>query len=118
MVAAIDRLSELVSRTDRETFDRDWVVQDAFIRELEVPGEAPGRLSSAFTAEHPEIPWREITGMRHKLIHDYFGVDLGVVWRTATATSLRSRPRCVRRQVDLLGGQNEGRSNPGLNLAA
>jgi uncharacterized protein with HEPN domain len=59
-------------------------VQDAVIRELEVLGEAAGHVSPQFVAAHPEIPWREITGIRHKLIHDYFGVDLGIVWRTAT----------------------------------
>jgi uncharacterized protein with HEPN domain len=84
MLSAMDRLSQLLTKTDRDTFDRDWVIQDAVIRELEVLGEAAGRVSPEFTAAHPEIPWREITGIRHKLIHDYFVVDLGIVWRTPT----------------------------------
>ena len=84
MLDALDRLAELVARTDRDSFDRDWVIQDAVIRELEVLGEAAGRVSPEFVTAHPEIPWREITGIRHKLIHDYFVVDLGIVWRTAT----------------------------------
>lgn len=85
MLAGIDRIAELVSRTDRDTFNRDWVIQDAIIRELEIVGEAAGRVSVDLVRVHPEIPWREITGMRHKLIHDYFFVDLDIVWRTATA---------------------------------
>lgn len=84
MLGAVDRLSDLLSRTDRDMFDRDWVVQDAVIRELEVLGEAAGRVSPEFAASHPEIPWREITGIRHKLIHGYFAVDLAIVWSTAT----------------------------------
>ncbi|MCI0433957.1 MAG: DUF86 domain-containing protein [Gemmatimonadetes bacterium] len=84
MLAALERLSELTARIDRAAFDRDWVLQDAIIRELEVLGEAAGRVSPTFVKAHPEIPWREITGIRHKLIHDYFVVDLGIVWRTAT----------------------------------
>ena len=84
MLNAIDRLADLVARTDRGVFDQDWVVQDAVIRELEVLGEAAGRISPAFVQAHPEIPWRAITGIRHKLIHDYFVVDLGIVWQTAT----------------------------------
>ena len=101
MVAAIDRLAELVSRTDRATFDQDWVVQDAIIRELEVLGEAAGRVSAVFTANHPEIPWREITGLRHKLIHDYFIVDLGIVWTTATSNSPEIAP-AVRKAASAL----------------
>ena len=82
MLAAIERIEELVARTERGAFDRDWVIQDA-IRELEVLGEAAGRMSSDFVSANPTIPWREMTGIRHKLIHDYFVVDLGVVWETA-----------------------------------
>ena len=84
MLDTLDRIGELVARTDKAAFDRDWMIQSALMRELEVLGEAAGRLSPAFVTGHPEIPWREITGIRHKLIHDYFEVDAEVVWRTAT----------------------------------
>jgi len=102
MLSAMDRLSELLTKTDRDTFDRDWVVQDAIIRELEVLGEAGGRVSPEFAAAHPEIPWREITGIRHKLIHDYFVVDLGIVWRTATVNVPEVEP-LVRAAAATLG---------------
>jgi len=84
MLDTLERITELVGRTTKEEFDGDWVLQSALMRELEVLGEAAGRLSAEFVKLHPEIPWREITGIRHKLIHDYFEVDTAVVWRTAT----------------------------------
>jgi len=92
MLGAVNRLTDLVARTDRNRFDEDWVIQDAIIRDLEVLGEAAGRVSPEFTSAHPEIPWREITGIRHKLVHDYFVVDLGIVWRTATVNVHEIRP--------------------------
>lgn len=46
-------------------------------------GEAVEKLSPELKAGHPEIPWKDVTGMRDKLIHDYFGVDLDAVWDTA-----------------------------------
>ena len=50
---------------------------------VEVIGEAAKRVPSSVRAQYPEIPWREMTGIRDKLIHDYFGVNLEVVWKTA-----------------------------------
>ncbi len=84
MLDTLDRITELARRTSKTEFDGDWVIQSALMRELEVLGEAAGRLSPEFVKAHPEIPWREITGIRHELIHDYFEVDTEVVWRTAT----------------------------------
>ena len=84
MAAAIERIAEFVARTGRDAFDQEWTLQNALIRELEVLGEAAGKLSTTFVDSHPEIPWKEMTGLRHKLIHDYFEVDLDIVWRTAT----------------------------------
>lgn len=102
MLSAMGRLSELLAKTDRTKFNGDWVTQDAVIRELEVLGEAAGRVSPAFVAAHPEIPWREITGIRHKLIHDYFVVDLGIVWRTATVNVPEVEPQ-IRAAAATLG---------------
>lgn len=59
--------------------------QDALVRRLEIIGEATKALPEAFKQEHPEIPWRDIAGMRDNLVHEYFDVDLEEVWKTATA---------------------------------
>lgn len=57
--------------------------QNAVIRSLEVIGEAAGKVSPATQADHPEIPWREIIGMRHRLIHGYAEIRLDLVWAVA-----------------------------------
>jgi uncharacterized protein with HEPN domain len=54
--------------------------QNAVIRSLEIIGEAAGKISPEFRAAHPEIPWRKITGTRHRLIHGYGEVRLDIVW--------------------------------------
>lgn len=58
------------------------LVQDAVIRNIEIIGEASKKISSDTKQIYFEIPWKEIAGMRDKLIHDYLGVDVEVVWKT------------------------------------
>jgi len=84
MAEAVARIAEFVGRVPRDDFDREWTLQNALIRELEVLGEAASKLSAEFVSAHPEVPWKEMTGLRHKLIHDYFEVDLDIVWQTST----------------------------------
>jgi uncharacterized protein with HEPN domain len=64
-----------------EAFLADRMRQDAIIRKLEIIGEAVKQVSDATRARRPEIPWKQIAGMRDRLTHAYFGVDLGLVWR-------------------------------------
>jgi uncharacterized protein with HEPN domain len=68
----------------RDAYDTDENVRLALIHLVQVIGEAARRVSGAFTASHPEIPWENIVGMRHKVVHDYLGVDEDIVWQVVT----------------------------------
>lgn len=68
----------------RDEFNDDEVVQAALTRWLQNIGEAASAISAEVRDRYPEVPWKVIIGMRHRVVHDYFFVDLGVVWRAAT----------------------------------
>lgn len=61
-------------------FEQDTKLQYAIIRAVEIMGEAASRVSTDFRESHPELPWREMIGMRNKMIHDYEEISLPVVW--------------------------------------
>ena len=65
----------------RAVFLADTKTQDAVIRNIEIIGEATKNLGEGLKAEHPDIPWKKIGGMRDTLIHRYFGVKLELVWQ-------------------------------------
>jgi uncharacterized protein with HEPN domain len=79
LLAARDAQS-FVEGLDEATFRASRLHQNAVIRSLEVIGEAAGKVSADTQASHPQIPWRDITGMRHRLIHGYGDVRLDIVW--------------------------------------
>ena len=80
MLLAARDAKGFVQGMDKTAFLTSRLHQNATIRSLEVIGEAAGKVSAETLAGHPEIAWREITGMRHRLIHDYGDVDLDIVW--------------------------------------
>lgn len=79
---AIERIESYTSRGE-VAFFQETVLKDAVIRNFEVIGEAAKGLSEGFRAAHPDVPWKQVAGMRDFLIHVYFGVNLERVWRTA-----------------------------------
>jgi len=81
---SIEKIEKYVSDTDFEKFSRDEKTIDAVVRNLEIIGEAVNNLPEEIKSENPDIPWKEAIGMRNKVIHEYFGVDDEILWKTAT----------------------------------
>jgi len=82
MLEATDKVASFVQGMTQEQFVLDDKTQYAVVRGLEIIGEAAKKIPDAFRVENPQIPWREVAGMRDKLVHDYFGVNAEVVWKT------------------------------------
>ena len=77
-----DALSDIAAYTGvgREVFFAERMRQDATLRKLEIVGQAVKNLSEQTKSREHDIPWKQIAGMRDKVIHDYFGVNLEIVW--------------------------------------
>lgn len=82
MLDAIGLIQQYVQGVTREGFGRSIQLQDAVIRRIEVLGEAAKRVSAETRDNHPEVPWKNIAGMRDRVIHGYDSIDLNVVWDT------------------------------------
>src|SRR5262245_53877207 len=83
----LDMAKKAVGKTQvmsRETFDADENLRLALIHLIQTIGEAARRVSKMFCDSHPEIRWADIIGMRHKVVHDYLGVDEDIVWQVVT----------------------------------
>ncbi len=77
---AIELIFEYTKDLDKESFNVKKMTQDATIREIEIIGEATKNVSKNFRDKYPDVHWKKITGMRDKLIHGYFNVDVEKVW--------------------------------------
>lgn len=80
---AIEAIMSFLDGVDYARFTEDLLIQSGVIRQIEIIGEAARNISDEYRVRHADIPWRDIIGMRSKLIHEYFGVDLEAVWKTA-----------------------------------
>lgn len=99
IVSAAELALEFLDGVSEEAFLDDKKTQAAVIRQLEIVGEAASRVSSATRMAHPEISWREVVGMRNKLIHRYDDVEIGLVWDTCQ-DSLLELLRSIRALID------------------
>lgn len=99
IVEACDTIGSYLDGVEYESLLKDPMRLDAVVRNLEIVGEAAGRLSGHIREAIPDVPWSQIIAMRNTLIHGYFGVDPEVIW---SVCSERVAPlaRSVRRYLD------------------
>ena len=95
----LDAIDETIRSTPatRGEFDADRFRQSHLLRQIQIIGEAAWRLSKIIKDQHPDVPWRQIAGMRHALVHDYFEVD----WNEVYLTAIRDVP-ALRGQVEAI----------------
>lgn len=84
ILESIESIKEYARDISEEDFLKSQEKQDAIIRRLEIIGEAVGNLSDDFKNQYPDIAWNKAMSIRNILIHNYFGVDLKIVWDTIT----------------------------------
>lgn len=82
IVAAIQRIEEFTKGISFNRFEKDDKTAFATLRALEIIGEAVKKIPRNVKNKYKQVPWKEIAGMRDKLIHEYFGVNIEVVWKT------------------------------------
>ena len=82
ILEAIGKIEKYVHNKSYEEFKKDDKTKDAVVRNLEIVGEAVRNIPENFKEKYPDVDWKAAAGMRDKLIHEYFGVSLAIVWET------------------------------------
>lgn len=88
ILESIEHIQKFLDGVSEDEFYENVEKQDAVLRRLEIIGEAVKHLPEEIREDHPDIPWRQIAGMRDIIIHEYFGVTLEMVWIVATVDIL------------------------------
>lgn len=100
---AMDKAEILVQGVAFEQFQADFRINFAVVRALEIIGEATKLLPAALRDRYPEVPWKEMAGMRDRLIHGYGDVNLRIVWDTVTQRIPMVRPQLQQILADYEG---------------
>ncbi len=79
---SIEDIEKYTHHTSKEKFIQMKMMQDAIIRRIEIIGEAVKNIPLTFRKDYPHIPWQDMAGMRDILIHEYFGININIVWKT------------------------------------
>lgn len=102
ILQCIELVEEYVEGVTKKQFLESVQLQDSVIRRIEIMGEAVKNIPKQVKDKYPAIAWKEIGGMRDILIHEYFGVDLGLTWKVATKDVHTLKNKILKVKKDLL----------------
>jgi len=104
MLDAIEEALSFVRDKDRKHLNQDRMLVLALIKDIEIVGEAASRISDKTKQAAPDIPWASITGMRNRLIHAYFDINLDILWQTVS----KDLPELAGQLQDLVASFKKG----------
>ncbi len=107
MLEAIGKIERYTEGLGYEQFRKDDKTIDAVITNFTIIGEAAKKIPAKIRKYHPEIPWKEMAGMRDKLVHEYFGIRLDVVWETIMVRLPQLKPLIKELLEELDGAMEE-----------
>ena len=96
---AIQRIESYTTQVSKQGFIENFMMQDAVMLQIEIIGEATNSISEAFQEKHDEIPWAQMRALRNRIVHDYRGINLNVIWDTVQ----NDLPALKRQAQDILG---------------
>ena len=82
IINSIDKIEKYTNKVEFEEFENNPLIVDAVTRNLEIIGEATKQIPIDIKEKYPEIPWKEMAGMRDKIIHGYFDIVYSILWET------------------------------------
>ena len=93
IVKAMEKIFNYTEEMTKEEFKNDDLIVDAVLRNIEIIGEAANSVSNEIHEEYKDVPWRRMIGLRNIVIHEYFGVDLNIVWQVVTVNLPETKPK-------------------------
>jgi len=80
ILESISKIKRYTEGLDKSSFSEDEMIVDAVVRNFEIIGEAANRISEQVKTENPDVEWRRIIGLRNRIVHEYFGIDINILW--------------------------------------
>ncbi|MFA5343632.1 MAG: DUF86 domain-containing protein [Kiritimatiellia bacterium] len=109
LIEAIDKIEQFAEAPAYEDFEKDEKTIFAVIRALEVMGEAAKKIPAGVRNQYKQVPWKQMAGMRDKLIHEYFGVNIRVIWKTVKEDIPLVKPIIEQMVRDMQQNQGENK---------
>ncbi|PTW01320.1 uncharacterized protein with HEPN domain [Halanaerobium saccharolyticum] len=93
IIKAMNKIFSYTEKMTKEDFKKDDKTIDAVLRNIEIIGEAANKLSEKIYEENKNVPWGRMIGLRNIVIHEYFGVDLNIIWQIVTVNLPETKPK-------------------------
>ena len=100
---AVNKIEGYVRGMTKEQFAQDAKTIDAVIRNIEIIGEAARKIPEVKRLQHPTVPWKQVIGARNKAIHEYFGIDIDILWKTIQEdiSNLKEETERMRKETNI-----------------